>query len=135
MSILLQVVPSGFCNCWHYNWRGAVQRLWHAYTNCAKHCKNSVLSLVYSDWNCRLCRGVLAAYNTAIMSLCTLISNLPIPASRLLEATEKLIVHQQVTKFPAFYGTWRFITVPTTAHHLSISSGRHMYSAPINKTI
>jgi len=61
---------------------GAVQRLWHVCTNCARHCKNSALSLVYSDWNCRLCRGVLAAYNATNMSLYITI-NLPIPCSRL----------------------------------------------------
>ena len=34
---------------------------------------------------------------------------------------EKLIVFQLVKKFPAFYGTRRFCTVFTTAHHLSLS--------------
>ena len=33
---------------------------------------------------------------------------------------EKLTVPQFVNKFLAFYGTWRFITVFTTAHHLSL---------------
>jgi hypothetical protein len=34
---------------------------------------------------------------------------------------EKLIVTQLVKKFPAFYGTQKFITVFTTAHHWSLS--------------
>jgi hypothetical protein len=34
---------------------------------------------------------------------------------------EKLAVRQLVNKFPAFYGTRRFITVYTTARHLSLS--------------
>jgi hypothetical protein len=34
---------------------------------------------------------------------------------------EKLIVPKLVTKFPAFYGTQRFITMFTRAHHLSLS--------------
>jgi len=34
---------------------------------------------------------------------------------------EKLIVAQLVRKFPAFYGTRRFITVFTTARHWSLS--------------
>jgi hypothetical protein len=35
---------------------------------------------------------------------------------------EKLVVTQLVNKFPAFYGTWRFITVLTTAHRLFLYS-------------
>jgi hypothetical protein len=34
---------------------------------------------------------------------------------------EKLTVSQLVKKFPAFYGTRRFITAFTTAHHLFLS--------------
>jgi len=34
---------------------------------------------------------------------------------------EKLTSFQQVKKFPTFYGTWRFITVFTSACHLSLS--------------
>jgi len=34
---------------------------------------------------------------------------------------EKLISLQLVKKFPAFYGTHRFITTFTSAHHLSLS--------------
>jgi hypothetical protein len=34
---------------------------------------------------------------------------------------EKLTGPQLVKKFPAFYGTERFITAVTTAHHLSLS--------------
>jgi hypothetical protein len=78
---------------------------------------------VYSDWNCKLCRGVLAAYNIAIMSAYTTINH-PIPCSRVL--IEKLIVPQLVKKFPSFYGTRRIITILTTGHHLSISSARYI---------
>jgi len=34
---------------------------------------------------------------------------------------EKLTVPQPVKKYPSFYGTWRFITVFTSARHLSQS--------------
>ena len=34
---------------------------------------------------------------------------------------EKLIGLQLVKKFPAFHGTWRFITAFTSVHHLSLS--------------
>ena len=43
----------------------------------------------------------------------------------------KLTVPQLVT-FPVFYGTRRFITVFTTAHHLFLSSTRLFQSAPSN---
>jgi hypothetical protein len=35
--------------------------------------------------------------------------------------SEKLTGSQLVKKFPAFYGTQRFITPFTTTHHLSLS--------------
>jgi hypothetical protein len=41
------------------------------------------------------------------------------PWSRIL--LQKLIVPHLVKKFPAFYGTQRFITVFTTACHLALS--------------
>jgi len=41
------------------------------------------------------------------------------PWSRVL--LEKLTGLQLVKKFPAFYGTRRFITALTSAHHLSLS--------------
>jgi len=40
------------------------------------------------------------------------------PQSRVL--LEKLTGSQLVKKFPAFYGTRRFITTFTSAHHLSL---------------
>jgi len=36
---------------------------------------------------------------------------------------EKLIVTQLVMKFPVFYGTQKFITMFTRAHHWSLSRG------------
>jgi len=41
------------------------------------------------------------------------------PCSRVL--VEKLTVSQLIKKFPAYYGTRRFITALTSAHHLSLS--------------
>ena len=41
---------------------------------------------------------------------------------------EKLPVPHPVKKFPAFYGTQRFITAFTTARHLSLSSARSIQS-------
>ena len=42
---------------------------------------------------------------------------------------EKLTGLQLVKKFPAFYGTWRFITAPTSVLHLSLS-----WASPIQST-
>jgi len=50
------------------------------------------------------------------------------PQSRVL--LEKLTGPQLVKKFPAFYGTRRFITVFTRARHLSLSSARSIDSMP-----
>jgi len=49
------------------------------------------------------------------------------PCSRMLE---KLAAPQLVKKFPAFYGNWKFITVFTTARHLSLSWARSIQSTP-----
>jgi hypothetical protein len=42
----------------------------------------------------------------------------------------KIIVTQLVKKFSAFYGTWTFITVFTTARHWSLSWARCIQSTP-----
>ena len=43
---------------------------------------------------------------------------------------EKLTGSQLVKKFPAFYGTWRFITAFTCARHLSLSWASSIQSIP-----
>jgi len=45
---------------------------------------------------------------------------------------DKLIVSQLVKKFPAFYGTPRFITVFITTSHWSLSWARWIHSTPSN---
>ena len=54
------------------------------------------------------------------------------PWSRVL--LEKLTGSQLVKKFPTFYGTWRFITAFTSAHHLSLSWARSIQSLPPHLT-
>ena len=39
-----------------------------------------------------------------------------------------------VKKFPTFYGTWKVITILTSAHHLSLSSDRSIQSMPPHHT-
>ena len=55
-------------------------------------------------------------------------SYLVTPQSRVL--LEKLTVSQPVKKFPAFYGTPRFITAHTIARYLSLSSVSSIQSTP-----
>jgi hypothetical protein len=47
---------------------------------------------------------------------------------------EKLICCQLVKKFPAFYGTQRFITAFAYARHLSLSWARSIHSIPYHST-
>jgi hypothetical protein len=47
---------------------------------------------------------------------------------------EELTGSQVVKKFPAFYGTLRFITAFTRARHLSLSSARSIHSIPPHAT-
>jgi len=60
-----------------------------------------------------------------IMYVCVCMHTLTNTFSRVL--VEKLTVSQLV-KFPAFHGTRRFITVYTTAHHLSLPEARLNHS-------
>ena len=57
-----------------------------------------------------------------------LLTGLLIPWSRVL--LEKLTGFQLVKKFPAFYGTRRFITAFTNARHLSLSRASSIHSIP-----
>jgi hypothetical protein len=54
------------------------------------------------------------------------------PWSRVL--LEKLTGSQLVKKFPAFYGTWGFITTFTSARHLSLSWTTFIQSIPPHST-
>jgi len=54
------------------------------------------------------------------------------PWSRVL--LEKLTGSQLVKKFPAFYGTRRFITAFTSARHLPLSWGKPIQSIPSHPT-
>ena len=60
------------------------------------------------------------------------ITYLSIPCSTVLN--EKLTGTQLVKEFPAFYGTRRFITAFTSAHHLSLSWASSIQSLPPHPT-
>ena len=57
-----------------------------------------------------------------------ILTYLLIPWNRVL--LEKLTGLQLVKKLPTFYGTRRFITVFTSARHLTLSSARSIHSIP-----
>jgi len=61
-----------------------------------------------------------------------LLSYLFTPKSRVL--LQKLTSFQPIKKFPAFYGTRRFITTFTCAHHLSLSWATSIQSMPPHPT-
>ena len=61
-----------------------------------------------------------------------LLTYLLIPWSRVL--LEKLTGSQIVKKFPACYGTWRFITELTSARQLSLSRAKSIQSIPPHPT-
>jgi hypothetical protein len=63
---------------------------------------------------------------------CVYLLNLFTPWSRVL--LEKLTSLQLVKKFPAFYGTRRFITTFTNACHLSLSWASSIQSIPPHRT-
>jgi len=60
------------------------------------------------------------------------LSYLLIPWSRVL--LEELTSFQLIKKFPAFCGTWRYITTFTSACHLSLSWARSIQSIPTHPT-
>jgi len=47
---------------------------------------------------------------------------------------ERIPSSQLVKKFPTFYGAWKFITMFTSAHHLSLSWARSIQSIPPHPT-
>ena len=74
---------------------------------------------------CRYLRGSLAG--RPFLRHCNKLQQGP-PCSTFF--FDKLTVPQPVNKFHAFYATWRFITVFTSAHHLSLTSARLIQSMP-----
>ena len=67
-----------------------------------------------------------------IIHITCLLTYLLTPSRRVL--LEKLTSFQLVKKFPAFYGTWRFITAFTSACHHSLSWISSIQSIPPHRT-
>ena len=84
--------------------------------------------------NLQVCMLLLGCekYSLGLLTFKSLksITYLLTPWSRVL--LEKLTGFQLVNKFPAFYGTRRFITASTSARHLSLSWTRSIPSIPSN---
>jgi len=93
-------------------------------------CITRVFLRTYLFHSCyETCRPVVWAVTYLLNYLLTnLLTYLFIPYSTAL--LEKLTVSQIVKKFPAFYGTRKFITACTRALHLSLSWDRSMQSMP-----
>ena len=66
-----------------------------------------------------LMSGLAGVVRNTLSCFTYLLTYLLTPCSTVL--LEKLTVFQLVKKFPALYGTRRFITAVTSVHHLSIS--------------
>ena len=75
---------------------------------------------------------LLACLNQLRHRVPHLLTYLLTPWSRVL--LEKLTDFQLIKKFPAFYGTRRFITVFTSARHLSLSWSSSIQSIPPHPT-
>jgi len=70
--------------------------------------------------------------NTWMFKTCRRLTYLLTPCSRVL--LEKLTGFQLLKKFSAIYGTRRFITTVTSAHHLSLSWASSIQSVPPHPT-
>ena len=109
---------------WFCMERGFKQNHHRHHYDCPKHITYTRLSLydaVLSWHKCKNSLEVCLFYKHVHTYLLT-------PWSRVL--LEKLTGFQPVKKFPAFYGTRRFITAFTRAHHLSLSWASSIQSIP-----
>ena len=75
---------------------------------------------------------IVCQFVATMSRMSNLITYLLTPCSRVL--LEKLTDSQLVKKFPAFYGTRRFITAFTLARHLSLSRATSIQSIPAHHT-
>ena len=89
-----------------------------------------VLATLYISRNKMLYNIILP--QLTIYLLTNLLTYLLTPRSTAL--LEKLTVSQLVKKFPAFYGTRRFITTVTSARHLSLPWASSIQSIPPHPT-
>jgi len=95
---------------------------WHCY-DCPTHITYTQHSLHDAVWSWHKCKNSLRSAHFVSMFILAYSFT---PWSRVL--LQKLTGLQPVKKFPAFHGTWRFITPVTTAHHLSLSSASSIQS-------
>jgi len=89
---------------------------------CSFSIRNSVLS---KWWILNLRAITIFLGGQIVLYLCTLWNRVLL---------EELTHSQLVEKYPAFYGTWRFITTFTSACHQSLSWARSIQSMPPHLT-
>ena len=80
----------------------------------------SVLISVEGTGKNQVERGQESMGDAPVLSHCSLLRNIYLLTPRNRVLLEKLTGFQLVKKFPAFYGTRRFITAVTSARHLSV---------------
>jgi len=76
-----------------------------------------LIFLMMGTWHSRTWKRIVRQVGY-LQRLCLYLLTYSMEQNRVLE---KLTGCQVVKKFPAFYGTWRFCTAFTRAHHLSLS--------------
>ena len=103
------------------NWR---TKLWREHNTRRKFTKQIPEHNHNSNW----CITAL----TLTLNLSLLVTYILTPRSRVL--LEKLTSSRLVKKFPAFYGTRKFITAFTNDRHLSLSWARSIQSIPPHPT-
>ena len=87
-----------------------------------------LVKILHDWWNFPLHTAISTALPTLCQSTLNPYSDLLTPCSTVL--LQKLSGPQLVKKFPAFYGTRRFLTVFTNARHLSLSWVSSIQSTP-----
>jgi len=106
------------------------------------HSNTWMWRLQHRLWNCNMCNNRQVTSNIqhvsnfkfwSIVSLHVLTAFLTYLLTYLLHGAEffKLTGFHPVKKFPAVYGTWRFIIAFTSVRHLSLSCACSIQSSPI----
>jgi len=92
------------------------------YGHSVRHSRRTALSV----------QATPSPFSSEQAKLCTILHITAFTAAQslLLSPSEKLTVPQPIQKFPACYGTWRFITVFTTARHHFLTWTRLIQSTP-----
>ena len=98
--------------------------------NCFSSCISYTCLTLYGRYIKRAARGPYAATSATKYNHQTFRLNLKTYVTPWSRVLPKKLCPEPLIKFPAFYGTMRFITAFTTASHLSLSSARSISLCP-----